>query len=238
MLNENIQIFLILLPFLGFSQKKDSTEIHLENFKKLYERSLISREEYDVLKAKELNIVQDIGQKDKIYPRFSINFSGGYMVAIGPAYLTQNTGYSAGKRLKTSLNSSIYSGLKVHLSLGAKLKRVFIGGGAGIEQHVDIMGIFFLQNNCFLSNGKVQPFTHLKIGYGKNIQTVSSFSNLGTAGFIGGGVATDIGFGTKLKLLKDFGLVFIANYSFRQLNSSDAIKLQSNFISLSLGVDF
>jgi len=230
-------LILILLPFTSFSQIKDSTELHLENFKKLYEKSLISKEEYDVLKAKELNIIQETGQKNKIYSRFSFNFNGGYMVAIGPAYLTQYTGYSTGKRLKTALNSSIYSGLKAHLSLGAKLKRVFIGGGVGIEQHVDIMGIFFLQNNCFLSNGKAQPFTHLKIGYGKNIQTVSSSSNIGVPGFIGGGVAADIGFGTKLKLLKDFGLTFITTYSFRQLNSSESIKLQSNFISLSLGVD-
>lgn len=49
--------FLILLPVFAICQISDSTEINLRKYKDLFEKGLIDKEEFDALKAKELNIV-------------------------------------------------------------------------------------------------------------------------------------------------------------------------------------
>jgi hypothetical protein len=209
-------VFLLMLFIVCYGQT-DSLEIKLQQYKKLYDKGLITQAEYEVLKARELKLgdpPQNTEQAPAAEPapeklkarseRVNIRVCPVFFHDVARSYFDKyRYGYGT--------SSTLFYNLGLNIQVGANIKRKYFPNlsialeGSPKRTCVLLGGDF----NMNITKGKMPPYFHIGIGYiYQRYVTGRSTANEYS------GLYTDFGFGFAAYVSKNIFITMAPQYRF------------------------
>jgi len=204
-------LFLLLCISNAFAQT-DSLTIKLQQYKTLYEKGLIDKQEYAALKAKVLQLDnrQPVAPAEVFTPDAAIpQHKETFTVSLAPCFY-----YDVNRVAKNTGTSRSYSergtgNVGFHILAGPVIKKRFhTGVGIGIEGWNDIMRIpVYADFGMKILKTKVSPYYHVSLGY-------TFIRDRGAAPATGryNALLAGTGFGMSIYAAKNFVVVLCAEY--------------------------
>lgn len=196
-------LFLVLA---GYSQT-DSLEIKLQQYKKLYDGGLITQAEYEILKARVLQINTAPAAKEQPIP--ATQRPDDVCVIVGPVLFGDVEHKVSPQQYTNSLALGNMAGVGINLQLGANIKRRYFPtislGLEGSKRRMLVpLGACFNMN---ILKGKVTPHFHVGLGY-----LYQRFSNGRSPSPGQHGMYAGAGFGFSVYVSKRIYLTFSPDY--------------------------
>lgn len=204
-------VFLLALFIAGYCQT-DSLEIKLQQYKKLYDKGLITQAEYESLKARELQLdVPAKNANETIATEPPVQKSDNVNIRVGPVAFGDIDNKVSPRQYTNSFMLGNLAGVGINVQVGANIKRRYFPnvslGLEGNKKRILVpVGVNFNMN---ILKGKVSPHFHAGLGYLYLLFQQTGNPNNGHNGMYAGA-----GFGFSVYVSKRIFLVFSPDYRF------------------------